>query len=157
MLSSLFSTYSTLVMVPLSSRPSSFDHLVGTLEQRGRNFEAKCILGLEIDHKLELGRLLDRQVTGPFTLEDAIDIGCCLPVCLEQLNPIRHQTAAGDEVAGRIDRRQAVPGGERDDRSTVRRGEEVRQHEERAIGCARKLLDYVFHLVRIMNRRGKRL
>src|SRR5207247_6291302 len=57
----------------------------------------------------------------------------------------------------RIDRRQAVAGGKRDDRSTVRRGEEVRQHEERAIGCARKLLDRAFHLVRIMNRCGKRL
>src|SRR6516165_11563802 len=50
--------------------------------------------------------------------------------------------AAGDEVAERIDRRQAVPRGERDYRSTVRRGEKIRQHEQRAIGCARKLLDH---------------
>jgi hypothetical protein len=66
------------------------------------------------------------QVAGPFTLEDAIDIGCRLTVGLENLNPIGHQATACDEIAERIDRRQAVPGGERDDRSTVRRGEEVR-------------------------------
>jgi hypothetical protein len=113
--------------------------------------------GFEVDDKLEFGRLLDWQVSGPFTLENAIDIGRRLPVSLEHLNPVGHQAAGGDEVAERIDGRQAMPGGERDDRSTVARGEEVRQHEERAIGCARKLLDHTFHLARVVSRCGKRL
>jgi hypothetical protein len=68
----LCSTYSTLVMVPLSSRP-----LVGTHEQRGRNFEAKCIRGLEIDHQLELGRRLHRQVGGFLAFVNAIDVTSC--------------------------------------------------------------------------------
>src|SRR5262249_39889074 len=41
---------------------SLFDHLVGTGEQRGRHFEAKRLRGFEIDHQLEFGWLLDRQV-----------------------------------------------------------------------------------------------
>src|SRR6516165_1066598 len=48
-------------------------------------------------------------------------------------------------------------GGDRDDRLTIRCGEQVRQHEQRAIGCARKLLDHAFHLIRVANLRSKRL
>jgi hypothetical protein len=71
-----------------SARASSVGH-----------FEAERLRGLEIEHELEPGRLLHRQVTGPFTPEDAIDIGCCLPICLEHLNPIGHQSAACDKVS----------------------------------------------------------
>jgi hypothetical protein len=37
-----------------------FDHLVGAREQHGWNFEPKRLRCLEIDHKLEFGRLLYR-------------------------------------------------------------------------------------------------
>jgi hypothetical protein len=38
------------------------DHVVGPHQQRGRNFEAERLGGLEVDDELEFGRLLDRQV-----------------------------------------------------------------------------------------------
>ena len=41
-----------------------FDHLVGTVEQRPRHCKIECFGSLEIDHQLELGGLLNRQVAG---------------------------------------------------------------------------------------------
>ena len=38
---------------------SLFDHLVGAGEQRVGDGEAERLGGLEVDHQLELGRLLD--------------------------------------------------------------------------------------------------
>src|ERR1700685_1660053 len=40
------------------------DHLVSASEERWGNRQPKCISSLEIDHKLEFGRLLDWQVGG---------------------------------------------------------------------------------------------
>src|SRR4051794_14674197 len=38
----------------------SFDHVVGGSEQRGRNFYAERLCGLDVDNQLELGRPFDR-------------------------------------------------------------------------------------------------
>jgi hypothetical protein len=40
----------------------SLDHLVGAGEERWRNVEAERLRCLKVDHQLELGRLLDRQL-----------------------------------------------------------------------------------------------
>src|SRR6266487_4586130 len=47
----------------------SLDHLVGKREQRGRDFEAKCLRRLETDDQFKLGRSLYRQIAGFCTLE----------------------------------------------------------------------------------------
>src|SRR5215813_3969074 len=58
----------------------SLDHLVGTGEQRRRNFQIKRPSSLKIDNELEFGRLHDRQIGGLGALEDASDIVAHLPL-----------------------------------------------------------------------------
>ena len=41
--------------------PASFDYLIGPGEEHRRHVDAERLGGLEIDHQLELGRLLNRQ------------------------------------------------------------------------------------------------
>ena len=63
-----------------SRATSLFDHLIGAGDERRRYFKAKCFGGLQIDHQLELRRLLHGEVCGSRTLEDSINIDCCATV-----------------------------------------------------------------------------
>ena len=51
-----------------------FDHLVGDLPEMQRDIETERLGGLEIDEKLELSRLLHRQVTGFGTLQYLVGV-----------------------------------------------------------------------------------
>src|SRR5262249_61809970 len=88
---------------------NSFDHLVGADEQRRRHVEAERLRGLEIDHKLELGRLLNRQVAGILPLEDTIYVTGRLPGLFGWVDAIRYQAAAGDEETKSISSGKAIP------------------------------------------------
>jgi hypothetical protein len=54
---------------------SLFDHFVGPAEKRDGDFEAEGSRGLEIDHQLELCRLLDRNVGRLCTAENLTNEG----------------------------------------------------------------------------------
>ena len=81
--------------------------------------EAERLGGLEIYDQLVLGRRLHRQVGGLLALEDAIDVAGRAPVLVDEIRPIGHQAAGGDEQAVGVDSGQSVPGGERDDQIAV--------------------------------------
>ena len=68
---------------PMQPCQHSFDHLVGAGEQHRWHDDAKRLCGLQIDHKLVLGRLFDRQVGRLRTLEDLVDesSGPTLKIC----------------------------------------------------------------------------
>ena len=55
------------------SKQPLFDHLVGKGKQRRRKREVERFRRLEIEHQLEFGRLLNRQIAGFCALEDLID------------------------------------------------------------------------------------
>ena len=50
------------------------DDLVCPKEQRQRDRQAQRLGGLEVDHQLELRRLLDEQVAGPGALQDLVHV-----------------------------------------------------------------------------------
>src|SRR5918995_1122539 len=51
--------------------PISFDHLVGKSQQRRRKTEAKVFGGLEVQNEFELARLLEGQLAGPGSAQEA--------------------------------------------------------------------------------------
>src|SRR5262245_43412079 len=91
-----------------AAKGTSFDHLVGTGEQRVRHFEAKRLRGFEIDHQLEFGWLLDRQVGRLGVLENFSGVLASLAICIANIGSVAHQTTGGDELTREVNRRDGV-------------------------------------------------
>ena len=71
---------------------NSLNQLISPCDEERRHFETKRFGGLEIDHQLELGRLLDREVAWLRAFEDFVHVGSGLPVGIENARPVRHET-----------------------------------------------------------------
>src|SRR5262245_57757569 len=89
-----------------------FDHLVGAGEQGGRDFEPKCVRSAEVDHQLELGRQLDRQVAGLFALEYAGGVDAKKAITFVLIWAIAQEPASGGELTSRIQRRNRMASGQ---------------------------------------------
>jgi hypothetical protein len=61
----------------IAAKSFLFDHLVGAQQQRGRHGEAERFGRLHVDHELEFGRLLYRQIGRLGAFEDLIDVAAC--------------------------------------------------------------------------------
>jgi hypothetical protein len=69
-----------------------FDHLVGAGEKRRRNVKAKRLRGLNVDHQLELGWLLNGEIGGLCAFEDSRDVlGAELVPHTAEIGAVAHQ------------------------------------------------------------------
>src|SRR5438067_10863554 len=85
---------------------ASFDNLVRAGEQRWRHGEAERVGGLQIDHQLELGRLLNRQIGRPGAFEDLVDQLCRLDILVDEIGAVGDETAGHDVQTVWIDYRE---------------------------------------------------
>src|SRR6516162_11735028 len=79
------------------------------------------------------------------------------PVLVEEIGPIRDQAAGGSEAALHIDRRQLVPGRQRDDQMAMNRHQRAARHDQPAMRRTREGRDGTFNLRRIAYVEGKML
>src|SRR5262249_52548750 len=71
----------------------SLDHLVGAGEQRGRDFQAERLGGLQIKDELDFRGLLDRQIGRFLTLQNPTDVNARQTVHICNASPIAHQSS----------------------------------------------------------------
>jgi hypothetical protein len=118
-----------------------FDHLVGRHEQARRHCQAKRLRRFEIKDRFVFCRRLHRKIGGLGAAQYAIDVICRLSKQIDLVNPVAHEATGRDPETGRIDRRQAVLGRERDDEIAMQGGRVIRRQEQAAGRHAREGLD----------------
>src|SRR5882724_10699128 len=79
---------------------SLLDYLTRLQQKRWGNPQAQCLGGLEVDDELELGWLLDREVSRSGPLQDLIDVGGGASVQVWVIRPIGHEASSLDELPG---------------------------------------------------------
>src|SRR5215203_5348635 len=88
----------------VSSRTAggSFDHLVSTRQQSGRDAQVERFGDPEIYHQLQFGWLLHRQFPGLGATEDLVDETSGTEVEVRIAHPVSQQPAGLDELPRRI-------------------------------------------------------
>src|ERR1700722_12879442 len=119
-------TWKSMIIGPASS----LDDLVGALLQQQGHFETKRHRRLEVDHQLEFGRLLDRQVARLFAAQDAVNVSRRLTVLIFDINAEESQAANCGEIAESVDRGQPILSRQLDDQPAISQHETVRGQDQ---------------------------
>src|SRR5258708_14039007 len=69
------------------------DHRIRPLQERRRDRQAERLGGLEVDDQLELGRLLDGEISRLGPLENLVDIEGGPPIVVRHVDAVRHEPA----------------------------------------------------------------
>src|SRR3954471_21565000 len=85
-------------LTPAAGKVALFDHFIRGPEDLRRDCQSKCARGLAIDRDLP-PRLLNREIAGARTLDDAIHICGGTPVEFAQILAIAHEPAGLHIVA----------------------------------------------------------
>src|SRR6476660_5117608 len=93
---------------------SSLDHLIGARRQPGRHVKAERLGGFQVDHELEPGGLIDRQVGGLFALENPSDVKSGTTISIQSVVAIAHQAALFDKFPVGVHVGDSVSRGQRD-------------------------------------------
>src|SRR5262245_37934470 len=109
---------------------SLLDHLVGEREQLLWNRDAKGLRGFEIDDQFEFSRLLYRQISRLFALENLAGINAHLTVYVGKSRSVAHQSTRNDEVADLIHGWERTSRGKR--YNPLVDEKRIRLHEQRA-------------------------
>src|SRR6266849_516285 len=153
-------------MVSSSRRPktctqadivSSFNHLVGTREQRWRHDKAERFCSFKIQDKFEFGWLLYRKLPRLLALEDTIHVGRRASVDIQQVGPIGHETAAGNIKSIRVYRWHSVARSQSDDQILIHRHKCVRHNDQATSKIAPECGDHGLQFYRVLNRSAHRL
>src|SRR5262249_41373665 len=94
----------------------SLDHLIRPRQQRRRDRQPERPGRLEVDHQLESGRLLDRQVAGPAPRKILSTYTAARRNWEAKFGAVGHETAGLDFLPETMHRRQPVPHRETDHR-----------------------------------------
>src|SRR5262245_66674656 len=97
----------------------SFDHLVGAGEQGGWDLDPERLGGLQVDHELELGGLLDGQIGRLFAFQNSTSIHSRQPIQFREATTVADEAARCGELATLVDRRQRIFQGERSEMSSA--------------------------------------
>src|SRR5262245_58664857 len=107
-----------------------FDQLVGAQDETGGDNVVHCLGSLEIDHQLELARLLNRQIAGLGTTKNFNSYSSPLAVNFDNTRTIANQTPLFGCFRPLIDRRQSQLGRTFDDGATIPVQHRRTQHVE---------------------------
>src|SRR5262245_16977602 len=115
-----------------------------------RHGQAERLGGLEVDHHLEFGRGLHRQVSGPLALKNAIHVASGLPVWLKRLWAVADQATLSSEEAEWIGCWQSMSGCERDDQTAIIKCQRNCHRDQAAIRSACKFSDGALNIISIL-------
>src|SRR5262245_23792167 len=82
---------------------TSFDHLVGAGEERGRNFKAERLRGFKIDNQLKFSRLQYWQVRWLLAFQNPADVDSGLAHRIGKAGPVAYQAVGHTEITILID------------------------------------------------------